>query len=102
MTFCHVALTAPARAGQVVLPRTAIHGSDVFLVGPDNRLEKQPVTVAFAQSEFVVIASGLSGTERVVVSDPAFAITGMKVRPVMDDNLVQRLKQLAQAEGMTP
>ncbi|MDZ7663839.1 MAG: efflux RND transporter periplasmic adaptor subunit [Desulfotignum sp.] len=100
--FCHVALTAPARPGQVVLPRTAVHGNSVFLVGPDNRLEKQPVTVAFAQSEFVVIASGLSGTERVVVSDPAFAITGMKVRPVMDDDLVQRLEKLAQAEGITP
>jgi RND family efflux transporter MFP subunit len=100
--FCHVALTAPARPGQVVLPRTAVHDSSVFLVGPDNRLEKKQVTVDFAQSEFVVIASGLSGSEKVVVSDPAFAITGMKVRPVMDDDLLQRLEQLAQAKGFTP
>ena len=100
--FCHMALTAPARPGQVVLPRTAVHDSSVYLVGPDNRLEKKPVTVAFAQSEFVVIGSGLSGTERVVVSDPTFAITGMKVRPVMDDDLLQRLEKLAQAEGITP
>ncbi|HKK99427.1 MAG TPA: hypothetical protein VJ943_04190, partial [Desulfotignum sp.] len=67
-----------------------------------NRLEKQLVTVAFAQSEFVVIASGLSGNERVVVSDPAFAITGMKVRPVMDDDLVQRLEILARGEVPAP
>jgi membrane fusion protein, multidrug efflux system len=100
--FCHVALTAPARPGQVVLPRTAVHGSFVFLVGPDNRLEKKPVTVDFVQSEFVVIASGLSGSEKVVVSDPAFAITGMKVQPIMDDDLLHRLKQLAQAKGFTP
>jgi hypothetical protein len=71
-------------------------------VGPDNRLEKKPVTVDFVQSEFVVIASGLSGSERVVVSDPAFAITGMKVRPIMDDDLLQRIDQLARAEGFTP
>ena len=100
--FCHVALTAPARPGQVVLPRTAVHDSSVFLVGPDNRLEKKQVTVDFAQSEFVVIASGLSGSEKVMVSDPAFAITGMKVRPVMDDDLLQRLEHLAQAKGFTP
>ncbi len=100
--FCHVALSAPARTGQVVLPRTAVHGSSVFLVGPDNRLEKKPVTVDFAQSEFVVIASGLSGKEMVVVSDPAFAITGMKVQPIMDDDLLQRLEQLAQEKGITP
>ena len=100
--FCHVALTAPARPGQVVLPRTAVHDNSVYLVGPKNRMEKKPVTVDFAQSEFVVIASGLSGNERVVVSDPAFAITGMKVQPIMDDDLLQRLEQLAQAKGATP
>jgi membrane fusion protein, multidrug efflux system len=100
--FCHVALAAPPRPGQVVLPRTAVHNDSVFLVGPDNRLEKKPVTVDFAQSEFVVIASGLSGNERVVVSDPVFAITGMKVQPIIDDDLLQRLKQLAQAKGVTP
>jgi membrane fusion protein, multidrug efflux system len=100
--FCHVALTAPARPGQVVLPRTAVHDNFVYLVSPDNRLEKQPVTVDFAQSEFVVISSGLSGKEMVVVSDPAFAITGMKVQPVMDDDLLQRLEHLARAEMTTP
>lgn len=100
--FCHVALTAPARPGQVVLPRTAVHDSAVYLVGKANRLEKKPVTVGFAQSEFVIIASGLSGKERVVVSDPAFAIVGMKVQPVMDDELLQRLKHLARTQGITP
>jgi membrane fusion protein, multidrug efflux system len=100
--FCHVALTAPARAGQVVLPRSAIHDSFVYLVDPDHRMGKKPVTVDFAQSEFVVISSGLSGKEMVVVSDPSFAITGMKVQPVMDDDLLQHLEQLAQAKGITP
>jgi multidrug efflux pump subunit AcrA (membrane-fusion protein) len=100
--FCHVALTAPPRPGQVVLPRTAVHDRAVYLVGPDNRLEKKPVTVGFAQSEFVIIASGLSGKERVVVSDPAFAIVGMKVQPVMDEALLERLKHLARAQGITP
>jgi multidrug efflux pump subunit AcrA (membrane-fusion protein) len=100
--FCHVALTAPPRPGQVVLPRTAVHDSAVYLVGPDNRLVKKPVTVGFAQSEFVIIESGLSGEERGVVSDPAFAIVGMKVQPVMDDALLERLKHLARAQGITP
>ena len=100
--FCHVALTAPPRPGQVVLPRTAVHDSAVYLVGPDNRLEKKPVTLGSAQSEFVIIASGLSGKEQVVVSDPAFAIIGMKVQPIMDDALLQRLKHLARAQGTTP
>jgi hypothetical protein len=38
----------------------------------------------------------------VVVSDPAFAITGMKIEPVMDDDLAARIKQQAQNKGMGP
>ncbi len=86
---------AGLKQAQIDLAKTQIHAPF------DCRLEKKPVTVDFAQSEFVVIASGLSGSENVVVSDPAFAITGMKVQPIMDDDLLQRLEQLAQAKGTT-
>ncbi|HSL62892.1 MAG TPA: hypothetical protein VK885_13980 [Desulfotignum sp.] len=100
--FCRVTLTAPARPGQVVLPRSALHNSAVYLVGSDDRLEKKPVTVAFFYSDFAVISSGLSGNERVVVSDPLFAIIGMKVKPVMDDALLHHVKRLARAKSTAP
>jgi RND family efflux transporter MFP subunit len=100
--FCRVDLSAPARPGQVVLPRSAVHDQAVFLVDSDNRLEKKPVEAAFAFQDMVVIAKGLSGGETVVVSDPAFAITGMKIEPVMDDDLAARIKQQAQNKGMGP
>jgi RND family efflux transporter MFP subunit len=96
--FCRVELQAPARAGSVVVPRSAIHDSSVFVVDSENRLQKKQVLVDFSQSEFVVIKSGLSGGETVVVSDPSPAIIGMKVSPVADDRLKQHLLALSQGE----
>ncbi len=100
--FCHVELIAPVRPGQVVLPRTAVHDSFVYVVGPDHHLEKKQVAVDFTQSEFVVIASGLSEKEMVVVSDPLFAIIGMKVHPVTDDALSEHILGLARAKSIVP
>ncbi len=92
--FCRVELLAPVRVGSVIVPRSAIYGNDIFTVDKESRLQKRQVVVDFAQSEFVVIKSGLSGGEPVVVSDPSPAILGMKVNPVTDDHLRQRLIDL--------
>jgi len=96
--FCRVELQAPVRAGSVVVPRSAIHDSNVFVIDQEHRLHKKQVVVDFAQSEFVVIKSGLSAGEMVVVSDPSPAIMGMKVSPVADDSLKQHLIALSQGE----
>jgi RND family efflux transporter MFP subunit len=94
--FCRVELQAPARAGSVVVPRSAVHDSSVYVVDSENRLQKKQVIVDFRQSEFVVVKSGLSGGETVVVSDPSPAIIGMKVSPVADERLKQHLLALSQ------
>lgn len=97
--FCEVTLCAPVRSESVVLPRSAVHGQTVFIVDANQRLRKKQVSVDFAQSGFVVIRSGLSGGETVVVSDPSPAITGMKVLPEPDESLRQRLIAASQAKG---
>jgi len=95
--YCEVVLRAPARAGTVVLPRAAVCDGRVRLLDADDRLSSGMVTLAFAQDDFVVVETGLKGGERVVVSDPTPAIEGMKVAPVDDTGLRDRL--LMQAEG---
>jgi membrane fusion protein, multidrug efflux system len=97
--FCQVELQGPARPGSVLVPRSAIHDSSVFVVDQEHRLQKKQVEVDFAQSEFVVIKSGLSGGEMVVASDPFPAIIGMKVSPVPDDSLKQHLMALGQGKS---
>ena len=97
--FCRVELQGPARPGSVVVPRSAIYDSSVFVVDREHRLQKKHVEEDFAQSEFVVLKSGLSGGEMVVVSDPSPAIVGMKVSPVPDDSLKQHLMALSQGKS---
>jgi RND family efflux transporter MFP subunit len=96
--FCRVELQTPVRSASVVIPRVAVHDDKVFVIDQKDRLQKKQVTVDFAQSEFVVIKSGLSGGEKVVVSDPTPAIIGMKVLPVVDDSLEQHLLALSQGK----
>jgi RND family efflux transporter MFP subunit len=96
--FCQVELQSPARVGSIVLPRSTIHEDCVFVLDQEDRLQARQVIVDFFQSEFVVIKSGLSGGEKVVVSDPKPAIIGMKVAPVHDDGLKRQLLDLSQGK----
>ena len=86
----------------MVLPRSAVHDQTVFLVDSENRLNKKQVEKEFIFQDLAVIAKGLAGGETVVVSDPAFAITGMKVRPVKDDDLLQVITRQAENKGIHP
>lgn len=71
-----------------VVPQTAVltdsEGSYVYVVGADNRAKLQRVVVADTSDEGVVIASGLSGSERVVTTAGGFLHDGetVKVAPV--------------------
>ncbi|MBN2060851.1 MAG: efflux transporter periplasmic adaptor subunit, partial [Deltaproteobacteria bacterium] len=96
--FCRVELHGPARTGSIVLPRSAIQNSDVFIIDHETRLRKKHVVVDFTQAEFAVIKSGLSGGEMVVVSDASPAIIGMKILPEIDDGLQERITALSQVE----
>ena len=68
--------------GAIAIPEAALHGGMVSILGPDDLLELRPVTAAFAQGGFVVIAEGLSPGDRVVIDDIAPAIPGMALTPV--------------------
>jgi len=95
--YCEIELRAPARPQTVVLPRSALREGRVFILDEERRLRARAVETAFQQDDLVVIAGGLQGGERVIVSDPAPAIEGMQVEPVDDPELQQRL--IDQAEG---
>jgi RND family efflux transporter MFP subunit len=69
-----------------VLPQSAVQadekGSFVMVVGPDNKVARQAVTVGTVGDQGVAIATGLNGTEKVVVSAAAFLRPGEKIAPV--------------------
>ena len=78
---------AAGEATQPVLPQSAVmvddKGSFVFVVGADGKVARQPVKVGAVNAGGLSIASGLTGTEHVVLSAGAFLAPGEKVKPVL-------------------
>ncbi len=97
--YVEVELRGRPRDGLVAIPREALHGSEVYVVGAENRLEKRAVKVSFRQANFVALASGLDAGERVIVTDLIFAIEGMLLAPVKDAKALEALKAEATGAG---
>jgi HlyD family secretion protein len=77
-------MVAVANLKRPVVPQTAVlsdsQGSYVFVVGADNHAKIQRVVVADTSDEGVVVASGLSGAERVVTTAGGFLHDGETVK----------------------
>jgi RND family efflux transporter MFP subunit len=57
------------------------HGQ-VFTVGPDNRVKKLPVQIAFIDGDRVAIAKGLESVRSVVTDGASYLSAGVQVRPL--------------------
>ncbi len=97
--FCEVELRGAPRVGKTFIPRASIRDGTVYLVDDSNRLQRQPVEIAFSQGGISVIEKGLSGGERLVVSDPTPAIVGMLVEPKLNEEIRENLVQEAAGKG---
>jgi HlyD family secretion protein len=76
------------RGESPLLPESAVlsdpEGNYVYVVvGKDNVVQRQKVTVGSVNDAGVAIASGLTGNERVVVLAGSFLNPGDKVKPVL-------------------
>ena len=98
--YVEVEIRGRPRPGAVVVPRGAITGGEVRIVGPDDRLRTREIEADFVQANFVVVRSGLEAGERVVVSDLPFAVDGMRLGPVEDEEALAAL--VAEAVGDAP
>jgi RND family efflux transporter MFP subunit len=71
------------KAERPVLPQTAVmsdaKGTYVFVVNAQNRVERRPVRVAGTIDAGVIVAEGLTGTERVVTTAGGFLREGETV-----------------------
>jgi RND family efflux transporter MFP subunit len=68
-----------------VLPQSAVlsddHGNYVYVIDAKNQVERRNIQIGTVNDAGVTIASGLSGTERVVLSAGPFLNPGQKVNP---------------------
>ena len=81
--------SAQIGAGAVVAPRlpeSAIlsddRGSYVYIVGSGNKVVRRPVTLGMVSDDGIAISSGLTGSERIVLSAGGFLTEGEEIRPV--------------------
>jgi multidrug efflux pump subunit AcrA (membrane-fusion protein) len=89
--YCEVELRGQPIPGAIVIPRSAVRGGRVSLVGPDGRLILQEVEIDYVQGNLAVIASGLAGGETLVVSDLVPAVEGMLLEPRLDAELAEKV-----------
>lgn len=89
--FVNAHLRVKTLHGVVLIPAAAVQtgakGTFVFVVGADNRVSIQPVTVGPEVAETVAILTGLAANQRVVVDGTDKLREGSKIiasRPAMD------------------
>jgi len=93
--YVEVELSGPPQPTQIVIPRTALHGSKVYQVTEDNRLKIQDVTVRYLQDNLAVLSGGLRSGSKIVISDLIPAIDGMLLAPVEDATAEKALNSAA-------
>ncbi|WP_226596662.1 efflux RND transporter periplasmic adaptor subunit [Marinobacter nauticus] len=79
--FVQASITAQTPEPVIVIPASAVHQGVVYLADDDNRLLRQPVSVAWQQGEDVVIDKGLAPGDRLVLDDLVPAIDGTLLAP---------------------
>jgi multidrug efflux system membrane fusion protein len=81
--FVNVALTLTKQVGAVVVPSQAVQsgqkGQYVFVVKPDQTVEARPVVAGAADGRDLVITSGLTAGERVVIDGQLRLVPGARV-----------------------
>lgn len=92
--FVQVELRADSQRPMIVVPRSAVRDGMVFVVDADQRLERRPVEIAFAQDDVAAIDAGLEPGEQIVLSDLVPAVSGMRLRPERDAQAAERLAEL--------
>jgi len=95
--YVAIELMAPARPMQVV-PRSAIHQGQVYVVGSGNKLDVRSVQVSHMQGELAMIANGLAEGEPVIVTDLIPVIKGMPLQPILSTSVQQALASSASAD----
>ena len=96
--FVQVLLRGRSQPDRVVVPRSALRDSMLYLVDAEDRLQRRPVKPLFNQGSISVIGEGLSGGERIVVSDLVPAVNGMALNATTDETLTHAVLSAARGE----
>lgn len=96
--FVQATIAAPTPEPVLVVPASAIHQDEVYLADGENRLQRQPVTLASQQGELAVVSDGLKPGDRLILDDLVPAINGTLLNPMPDEQTAKWLQKMAAGE----
>ena len=96
--FVQVLLKGKTQADRIILPRSTIKNSVVYLADENNRLQRQPVEILYNQGDISVIENGIQPGQRVVISDLVPAVSGMLLQTVPDQQMEALLQKRARGQ----
>ncbi len=89
--FVDIELSGQLQKNRIVIPLSALHGHQVYLVNSAQRLERRTITVSSKGVDYAIISDGLKAGEVVITSDLNAPIEGMLLRPVEDKVTLKQL-----------
>jgi len=95
-TFVEVELSQTPETKSVVIPVSAIHNGQLYIVDQAQRLKIRKIKTHLIQDDVAVITKGLEEGETLVVSKLIPAIEGMLLETMEDKKALKRLKKTAQ------
>ena len=81
-----------------VIPRDALHEGDIFLQNQNDTLQRRPLKPTKLQDSMALFETGLIAGEKLIVSDPFPAISGMKVKTSTDEAMQQSISSWVEAQ----
>ncbi len=78
-----------------VVPRSAIHENNLYLVGDDNKLVIEPVSVLFYQDNYAVLEQSPS-INKIIVSSVSTPVSGMDLDPTEQESIFQLMADTLQ------
>jgi len=74
-----------------VIPRFAIHGEQVFLIGEGEILERRNIKDYQVSGNLALFKNELSSGERIITSDIFPVVNGMSISPVIDETVNEQI-----------
>src|SRR5690606_17593625 len=77
----------------LAIPRAALLGDSLYVVGPENRLDIRKVVIGLEQETYACIIEGLAPGDQVVLTDILPAVHGMLLAPRADTVASELLRE---------
>lgn len=97
--FVEVAISNRPINDALIVPRSALHNSAIYIANKEDRLELRNVSINFVQNDIAVISKGLSAGDRVVVSALNPAVPGQLLKLTRDKALEQAMQHQTTGDG---